>query len=257
MSIIAKTYARLIHMIAIAYAVWLLHTLPVEAQEQDEKPSEEISEILRANSALEARAKAVADALRRRGFVDLVRNKGSRVRGLLGVTEDVAGRRYNPVYTETDSSVRAILFVSSSVPLPTLRAYAAQLEKANGVIVFRGVPGGMSRLKPLISLTQKIILRDPNCKGHGCDVFNVGVIIDPLMFEANYVDSVPALTIVDHDPFAAYCERPDEVKDGATGHFVTFGDAHLTGHLEALIELGDPRARKLLQHVQQAEADDD
>jgi hypothetical protein len=134
--------------------------------------------------------------------------------------------------------------------LPTLRAYAAQLEKTNGIIVFRGIPGGVSKIQPIVELTQKIILKDPTCRGQDCAVFDVGVIVDPLMFRANAVERVPAITIVDHDPFAAYCERPDEEAAAALGSIVTYGDAHLSGHLEELARLGDQRAAALITQLE-------
>src|SRR3546814_17598866 len=34
-----------------------------------------------------------------------------------------------------------VLFVSSSMPISTLRNYAVQLERVHGVMAFRGVPG--------------------------------------------------------------------------------------------------------------------
>ncbi len=243
MNITFKISMRFIHLLVFSFGVLILTDLRVLAQEE----KQDVPKIIEVDEELEARAKRAADAFQSKGMVNLIDQMGPRVRGLFGEFDD--GARGETVTTNgvlPDSPFRAILFASSSMPLKLLRAYAEQLEKANGVIVFRGMPGGMSRMKPIITLTNKMILRDLACKGENCAVFNVGVIVDPIMFEANSVDRVPALTIVDHDPFAAYCERPDEAALGATGRFVTFGDVHLTGHLETLITLGDPRARRLL-----------
>lgn len=219
------------------------NAIPVAAQEEGEPDFK----IQKQNEELERRAKQVADEFRRKGMVDLIDQMGTRVRGALGVIDSETGKGKDPFYIKPYDSFRAILFASSSIPLPTLRAYAAQLERVNGVIVFRGVPGGISAIKPIVELTHKIILKNPNCKGQDCDVYDVGVILDPLMFRANAIARVPAVMIVDHDPFAAYCERPQEEAAHSIGGRITYGDAHLSGHFDALGTLGDDRAPFLLR----------
>lgn len=203
--------------------------------------------IQKENEEMERRAKRVADMFRQKGMVDLIDQMGTRVRGALGVIDSENKKEKESLVQPPNSSLRAILFASSSIPLPTLRAYAVQLEKVNGVIVFRGVPGSISAIKPIVELTHKIILRNPDCKGQDCDVYDVGVILDPLIFRNNSIDRVPALMIVDHDPFAAYCERPSEEAAGSISGHVTYGDAHLSGHFDALGTLGDSRAPLLLR----------
>lgn len=219
---------------------------------QDAKPDVDAPAITiqQPSEEIEARAKAIADAFREKGMVDLTKQMGSRVRSALGLIDSDALRKSDQEEEPSVRAFRAILFASQSVPLVTLRAYAAQLEKTNGVIVFRGIPGGISKIQPIVELTHKIILRDPTCKGQDCEVFDVGVIVDPLMFRANAIDRVPAVTTVDHDPFSAYCERPEEEAAAALGSHVTFGDAHLSGHLDALARLGDMRAPALLKSLQ-------
>lgn len=215
--------------------------------ETDGKPTIKIQE---PSKDIEKRAKAIADAFRDKGMVDLTEQMGTRVRGALGIVDSEASREKEMIEQSPIRAFRAILFASQSIPLDTLRAYAKQLETSNGVIVFRGIPGGISKMQPIIELTHKIILKDPDCNGQDCDVYDIGVIVDPLMFRANGVDRVPAVTTVDHDPFAAYCERPDEEAAAALGSLVTYGDAHLSGHLEELARLGDRRAPALLQSLQ-------
>ena len=224
--------------------VFLFLAVSASAQEQGDKPNPEIPGLVQ-DVELEKRARDVARMFREEKFVDLLDQMSPRVRGVLGVPD--GGAISETVTRKRRSSVRAILFASSSVPLTTLRAYAQQLERLNGVIVFRGMPGSLSSMKPMIELTQNIVLRDPSCRHSDCAVFDIGVIVDPLMFKANNVDLVPAVTLIDHDPFAAYCERPTEEQAVSISAFVTFGDAHLTGHLDALARLGDKRAAPLLR----------
>lgn len=233
------------HLLAVSACCLLTFAQSLAAQDNQEPPIK-IQEI---TPDLEARAKAIADAFRDKGMDDLTEKMGARVRGTLGIIDSEASRERELMVTSI-GAFRAILFASQSVPLPTLRAYAAQLEKTNGVIVFRGIPGGVSKIQPIVELTQKIILKDPACKGQDCAVFDVGVIVDPLMFRANAIERVPAITTVDHDPFAAYCERPDEESAAALGSIVTYGDAHLSGHLEELARLGDHRATALITQLE-------
>ena len=232
--------------------VFLFLAVSASAQEQADKPKPDIPPLVQ-NADLEKRARDVARTFREEKFVDLVGQMSLRVRGVLGVAD--GGATSETVMKQRRSSVRAILFVSSSVPLQTLRAYAQQLEKVNGVIVFRGMPNGLSSMKPMIKLTQNILLRDPSCNHADCDVFDIGVIVDPLMFKANGVDMVPAVTLVDQDPFAAYCERPTEEQAGSMSAFVTFGDAHLSGHFDALSRLGDKRASSLLNLLENGDGE--
>ncbi len=48
-----------------------------------------------------------------------------------------------------------VLFASSSIPLATLRSYAAQLERVHGIIAFRGMPGGLHRVGPMAKLSAE------------------------------------------------------------------------------------------------------
>lgn len=197
-----------------------------------------------------SRAAEAAKKFRSDGMADLVRTMSARVRTTLGVNGDEAGKRVD-VGLANHNSTRAILFVSSSIPIHTLRRYAAQLEIVGGVMVFRGAPGGLSALKPMVELTQNIIKHDPACMREDCEVWDLGILIDPLLFRNNGVAKVPAMMIVDDDPFKAYCERSDELAGDVIGPAITYGDAHLTGHLEALLRLRDSRADELLKQFYQ------
>ena len=202
------------------------------------KPGEEIA----------SRAQAAAKAFQTRGMLELVQTMSARVRASLGVVGDEAKRNMNP-NPGSGGSLRAILFASSSIPIETLRRYAAQLEKIGGVMVFRGAPGGLSKLTPMVKLTEQIIKDDPACSHSSCTVRNVGVLLDPLLFRNNQINKVPALMIMDANPFDAYCDRPSELAGLMVGSAISYGDAHLSGHLEALARLGDHRADTLLQQL--------
>ncbi|PKP92775.1 MAG: conjugal transfer protein TrbC [Alphaproteobacteria bacterium HGW-Alphaproteobacteria-16] len=128
-----------------------------------------------------------------------------------------------------------VLFASSSMPVPVLRAYAAQLERVRGVIAFRGMPGGLRKVGPMAKLTAEILRLDRGCEGPSCAMRSVQVIIDPMLFRQHAVTRVPALAMVPGDPTQAYCEREDE--SPRASHLV-HGDSALSGLFEEYARLG-------------------
>jgi len=128
-----------------------------------------------------------------------------------------------------------VLFVSSSMPVATLRTYALQLEQAHGVLAFRGMPGGLTRVGPMAKLSAEILRLDPGCEGPACAMRNVQLIVDPLIFRQHGVAQVPALAMVPGDPTQPYCERED---DSPRAVHVVYGDAALSGLLEEYARLG-------------------
>lgn len=128
-----------------------------------------------------------------------------------------------------------VLFVSSSMPIPTLRSYAAQLERVHGVMAFRGVPGGLKRMGPMAKLTAQILRLDPGCEGPNCVMRDVQLIVDPIVFRQHGIAQVPALGMIPGDPTQAYCERD---KDSPRAAHVVFGDSALSGMLEDYARLG-------------------
>jgi type-F conjugative transfer system pilin assembly protein TrbC len=128
-----------------------------------------------------------------------------------------------------------VLFVSSSMPTATLRTYAAQLERARGVIAFRGMPGGMTKVAPMAKLTAEILRLDPGCEGPACVMRDIQVIVDPLVFRQHGITRVPALAMIPGDPALPYCEREEESPRAV---HVVYGDAALSGLLEEIGRLG-------------------
>lgn len=128
-----------------------------------------------------------------------------------------------------------VLFVSSSMPVTTLRTYAAQLERIDGVLAFRGMPGGMRKVAPMAKLSAEVLRLDPGCEGPACAMRDVQLIVDPLVFRQHGVSRVPALAMIPGDPTQPYCERDDE---SPRGSHVVYGDAALSGLLEEYGRLG-------------------
>jgi type-F conjugative transfer system pilin assembly protein TrbC len=130
-----------------------------------------------------------------------------------------------------------LLFVSSSMPLAVLRTYAIQLERVGGVLAFRGMPGGLSKVGPMARLSAQILRLNPGCEGPACAMRNVQLIVDPLVFRAHNVARVPALAMVPGDPTQPYCERDDDLPAPTASH-VIYGDAALDGLLEEYARQG-------------------
>src|SRR3546814_13421427 len=94
------------------------------------------------------------------------------------------------------------------MPTSTLRTYAAQPEKARGVLAFRGMPGGMAKVAPMAKLTAEILRLAPGCEDPACVMRDVQVIVQPLVFRQHRVPRVPALAMIPGGPALPYSE-PD------------------------------------------------
>lgn len=158
-----------------------------------------------------------------------------RVAQALGLEQPEAAALAGVVSAGGETRWVPVLFVSSAMPVATLRTYAGQLERAGGVMAFRGMPGGMRKVAPMAKLSAAILRIDPGCEGSACAMRGVQLIVDPLVFRQHGVTRVPALAMVPGDPTRPYCER-DEVPL-RPAHLV-FGDAALTGLLEEYGRLG-------------------
>jgi len=91
---------------------------------------------------------------------------------------------------------RIHLFVSSSMPVHTLKNYARDMDRLgdpNVFMVIRGFVGGMKRVKPTLDFVREVIA-DPNCDGRktGCNAYRVSIKIDPLLFRRYGIVRVPA-----------------------------------------------------------------
>ena len=190
-----------------------------------------------------ARAKAAAESGRARQGSPETEAFSRSLRETLGLTEDGMNETGAAPPDEHLIASTTIAFVSSSVPLPVLRAYAEQLEHIGGHFVFRGMPSGLERVSPFIDYSMKILKVDPACEGVACEMRDVGIIIDPLLFRTLSINRVPGIALVDSDVFESYCQRQDDTPSIPA---VSFGDVHLSAHFEELDRLGDPNADLVL-----------
>jgi len=88
-----------------------------------------------------------------------------------------------------------VLFISSSIPLNTLRAYAHDISENNlpVTMILKGFVGGMTKMKPTVQFIKSIIQVDDDCQVD-CDTYNVDINIDPELFNGFNIKSVPAFT---------------------------------------------------------------
>lgn len=180
----------------------------------------------RAEQDIEAARAAVAaqrqDASRR--IAQALGLEAPETAALAGAVPQPAPSRWVPV-----------LLVSASMPTPVLRTYAAQLERVGGVMAFRGMPGGMTRVGPMAKLSAAILRLDPGCEGPACAMRDVQIIVDPIIFRQHGVARVPALVMIPGDPTQPYCERDETSPHSAQ---VVYGDSALSGLLEEYARLG-------------------
>lgn len=161
----------------------------------------------------------------------------ARIHKALGLAPPLAEHSEPPVRPAMAANAFVpLLFASSSMAIETLRTYALQLEKVGGVIAFRGMPGGLTKVGPMAELTARMLRLDPGCDGPACAMRGVQVVVDPILFRQHGITHVPAFAMVPGDPTQPYCEREDEAGPRAT--HIVYGDASLSGLIEEYARLG-------------------
>jgi len=162
-----------------------------------------------------------------------------------------AGDPENPDPEATGS--RALLFVSSSIPEITLRNYARDLEKVGGVMVMRGMIGGLKKTQPTMEFMAKVLRKNPTCEGPKCAMRGLDVVIDPIQFRNHNITKVPALVVEQNFDFQSYCE-----KGAATPGMqlpVVYGDSSLQSLLKRLTTMtGGAPAESILAKLENPNA---
>lgn len=136
-----------------------------------------------------------------------------------------------------------VMFVSSSMPIQTLRAYARDLSKVGGVMVVRGGVGGVQTMMPTLKWSRSVLKADPSCSGIHCKMFNTQILVDPILFSLYKIKHVPALIYQEDMKIASYC---DGLEDANVSKNVVYGDAYMGRMIKALsdIDEGDERLLK-------------
>ena len=141
------------------------------------------------------------------------------------------------------------LFISSSVPLSTLRTYVRDLDKLNDpniVVVLRGFVGGMQKIRPTLEFIESMLVKDSACRvgdGKQCDVYQANIQIDPLVYRKFNIQQVPALAYVENiSNNANSFDEPEAM--------IFYGDVSLDYALDQIFsETGNPQIKKAVQKI--------
>ncbi|MEW6419879.1 MAG: type-F conjugative transfer system pilin assembly protein TrbC [Nitrospirota bacterium] len=126
---------------------------------------------------------------------------------------------------------RIYIFISSSVPMPTLRNYALSLDRLgdpNIVMVMRGFVDGMKYIKPTIRFVSDILKKDPSCDmtKQKCDTHRLDFQIDPLLFRRYQIAKVPAVVYATGlNVMDVQMSEGLESNTEVSNYYVLYGDA--------------------------------
>lgn len=136
---------------------------------------------------------------------------------------------------------RIYIFISSSMPLETVRTYVkaiSMMKDHNIRLVMRGFIGGMRHVKPTMTFIKNLLLEDPSCnpiKGT-CTTYDTQVIIDPMLFARYAIDRVPAFVYT-----PSISVRDTKMSEGLSSnaeagkHVLLYGDVGLDYTIEQIM----------------------
>lgn len=151
---------------------------------------------------------------------------------------------------------RIYIFVSSSMPLETVRNYAASAGRYNDpqkiVLVMRGFIGGMQQIGPTTNYHTDVLKVRSTCNpasGEQCHLVNSKIMVDPILFRRYGINQVPA-TVYARGVNVNIPEQSEGNDDVAVGDFWTvYGDASLEYNLEQIRrEAGSESLKRLLAY---------
>jgi type-F conjugative transfer system pilin assembly protein TrbC len=213
------------------------------------KPPEE-------NPEAKQTAEALSRLFRSDAFQEKIRKERQRLaEEFFGAKRENAPGRLpkSPEEGALDSGERFYLFVSSSMPLETLRNYAADLARLNDprfTMVLRGFIGGARRIAPTASFIADVLKANPDCDlgpTRECAMRDIPFIMDPLLFRRSGIAQVPAVVYIPGiEPDASGSgEDPSSARMTAEP-LIVYGDTSLGYALELMSrETGNQRLGQL------------
>ncbi len=135
---------------------------------------------------------------------------------------------------------RIYVFVSSSMPVQTIRNYAASIDKVsypNIVMVMRGFINGMDDINSTMAFVSRALARDANCENGDspCAMMNANLEIDPLLFKKYEIQEVPTIVYASNVQVLNAGGSEGIEKNATVGKFYRImGDAALDYHLETI-----------------------
>ena len=137
-------------------------------------------------------------------------------------------------------SERVYVFISTSMPLQTVRNYAASVARLGDpriVMVLRGFVDGMTRIQPTIRFVADALKRSPTCSpvDNECEMLPINLVVDPLIYRRYAIERVPAVVFAR----GVRAENPglsegDNKNTEVTDSYIIYGDASLEYILQAI-----------------------
>lgn len=131
------------------------------------------------------------------------------------------------------ASERVYVFISSAMPLATIRNYAASVARLgdpNVSLVMRGFVDGMTKIQPTIGFIASVLQRDQGCRPQDgdCEMLPAGLVVDPLLFRRYRIDRVPAVVYARGlKAEDAGLSEDDPKNTTISDHYAAYGDARL------------------------------
>jgi conjugal transfer pilus assembly protein TrbC len=134
-------------------------------------------------------------------------------------------------------SERIYVFISSSVPVETLRAYVRDIDcigDSRIVLVMNGFVEGIGSFKKMLDFIVSIKSKDPDCslRQGECSFFNANLQIDPLLFKKYRITAVPAVVYA-RGGTLANADRPDHEAQVSEFYLIK-GDASFESQIESI-----------------------
>lgn len=144
------------------------------------------------------------------------------------------------------SNTTLYIFISSSVPIETIRNYIKQSEpiKKQTVFLLRGFIDGIKTFRPTWNYTMDILCNthDPE-KLEGADCLEAFVDINPNLFEELGIDAVPVIMVRETGGTGTCGDRTSGL------WYRSSGDAPLLYHLEKMARKGSVQAENLQKRL--------
>jgi len=168
------------------------------------KQAKDITAQVPDNAAAIQAAKKSAKTFASPTYQNMLQEEIARVRAALSPGEKPREPQISQKTKNQDdyllSDERIYLFISSSIPIKTLKNYAADIDRLNDpriTMVMRGFINGMQKVKPTMQFVRNILNKDPQCDNLAqCPTYHVTINVDPLLFSRYGIDTVPAILYV-------------------------------------------------------------
>jgi len=145
---------------------------------------------------------------------------------------------------------RVYLFISSSMPMTTIRNYVASVARLHDghiMMVMRGFVDGMTKIGPTMRFTSEALKKNPSCEGQKCATYPVKINVDPLLFRRYGISRVPAVVFARGVKPATPESSEGDTESGVSSHTTIHGDASLEYMLDQIRrDTGSPSLKGLL-----------